>query len=98
MLLPAPITISRRHANIVAWDEQLYIHVNILDDLDNVDVELAGVFSVALSVVDMLPAGVSLTSSVAIVEIIDNDEAPAVVATLRVSELSCRREILGHST
>ena len=54
--------------------------VNILDDLDNVDVELAGVFSVALSVVDMLPAGVSLTSSVAIVEIIDNDEplVPAV--------------------
>ena len=54
--------------------------VKILEDLDNVDVELAGVFSVALSVVDMLPAGVSLTSSVAIVEIIDNDEAlvPAV--------------------
>ena len=54
--------------------------VKILEDLDNVDVELAGVFSVALSVVDMLPAGVVLTSSVAIVEIIDNDEAlvPAV--------------------
>ena len=35
-------------------------------------------------------SGVSLTSSVAIVEIIDNDEDPAVdvVATLRVSELS----------
>ena len=62
--------------------------VNILEDLDNVDVELAGVFSVALSVVDTLPAGVTLTSSVAIVEIIDNDEAPAVVATLRESELS----------
>ena len=67
--------------------------VKILEDLDNVDVELAGVFSVALSVVDMLPAGVSLTSSVAIVEIIDNDEAlvPAVVVgfdpvTYRVGE------------
>ena len=67
--------------------------VNILEDLDNVDVELAGVFSVALSVVDMLPAGVSLTSSVAIVEIIDNDEAPVPAVELGFDPvyISCGR-------
>ena len=64
--------------------------VKILEDLDNVDVELAGVFSVALSVVDMLPAGVSLTSSVAIVEIIDNDQPlpGAVTATLSLARVT----------
>ena len=64
--------------------------VNILEDLDNVDVELAGVFTVALSVVDMLPAGVSLTSSVAIVEIIDNDEAPAPAVELGFDPVTYR--------
>ena len=64
--------------------------VNILEDLDNVDVELAGVFSVALSVVDMLPAGVSLTSSVAIVEIIDNDEAPVLAVELGFDPVTYR--------
>ena len=65
--------------------------VNILEDLDNVDVELAGVFSVALSVVDMLPAGVSLTSSVATVMIIDNDQPTmpgAVTATLSLARVT----------
>ena len=61
--------------------------VKILEDLDNVDVELAGVFTVALSVIDMLPAGVSLTSSVAIVEIIDNDEAPVPLLSLGLTLL-----------
>ena len=64
--------------------------VNILEDLDNVDVELAGVFTVSLSVVDMLPAGVSLTSSVAIVEIIDNDEAPAPAVELGFDPVTYR--------
>ena len=64
--------------------------VNILEDLDNVDVELAGVFTVALSVVDMLPAGVSLTSSVAIVEIIDNDEAPVPAVELGFDPVTYR--------
>ena len=75
--------------NPVVWVAALFT-VNILD-LDNVDVELAGVFTVALSVVDMLPAGVSLicrpagvslTSSVAIVEIIDNDEASVALSVV----------------
>ena len=64
--------------------------VNILEDLDNVDVELAGVFTVSLSVVDMLPAGVSLTSSVAIVEIIDNDEAPVPAVELGFDPVTYR--------
>ena len=65
--------------------------VKILEDLDNVDVELAGVFSVALSVVDVLPAGVSLTSSVATVMIIDNDQPTmpdAVTATLSLARVT----------
>ena len=65
--------------------------------LEDIDVELVQTFTVALSVVDILPAGVALTSLVAIVTILDNDEAPVVpelpevvvvTATLRVSELS----------
>ena len=46
--------------------------------LEDIDVEPVQTFTVTLSVVDILPAGVALTSLVAVVTIIDNDEASVV--------------------
>ena len=58
--------------------------VKILDDLDNVEIELSETFTVSLSVVDQLPAGVALTLSVAIVTIEDNDEAVVPVEPVEI--------------
>ena len=58
--------------------------VKILDDLNNVEIELSETFTVSLSVVDQLPAGVALTLSVAIVTIEDNDEAVVPVEPVEI--------------